>query len=329
MIIIIFNDYNMNEKYINLINTLTENNYQCIIDKKQNLETIPIGIGDILFKLVNLQENIISKPIYINLDLFQSGKYKSNKTSQSLVWFDNPYNNFIFRINLLNDIIENSIYFEKKDFIFVITSFNAVILDKINIIFNYKLIKKFNLSIDDAFYTNTNLNEKIINFIKVPFIIFHTKLRLSQNYDYNKIKLDLYIFFSELKIQKYNIILLGEQKFKPTLESDYIGITTIYPELLKLHNYNSNKILDLTREYIYNELNYAQYKNDVFLMHQAKYNICYGQGGQLCSSLLFGKCIFFDPIDEEFFFQNMSMFNSGHRYFKKLDMINKFLLQIL
>ena len=222
MIIIIFNDYNMNEKYINLINTLTENNYQCIIDKKQNLETIPIGIGDILFKLVNLQENIISKPIYINLDLFQSGKYKSNKTSQSLVWFDNPYNNFIFRINLLNDIIENSIYFEKKDFIFVITSFNAVILDKINIIFNYKLIKKFNLSIDDAFYTNTNLNEKIINFIKVPFIIFHTKLRLSQNYDYNKIKLDLYIFFSELKIQKYNIILLGEQKFKPTLESDYI-----------------------------------------------------------------------------------------------------------
>ena len=122
---------------------------------------------------------------------------------------------------------------------------------------------------------------------------------------------------------------MGEQKFKQTTESNIQGITTIYPELLKLYNYNSNKILDLTREYIYNELNYAQYKNDVFLMHQAKYNICYGQGGQLCSSLLFGKCIFFDPIDEEHFFQNMNLYNSGHRYFKKLDMINKFLLQIL
>ena len=82
--------------------------------------------------MINLQENLVSKPVYINLDLFQSGYFKLNKISIPQVWFDNPYNNFIFRINLLNDIIENSIYFEKKDFIFVITNNDAVDITTIN-----------------------------------------------------------------------------------------------------------------------------------------------------------------------------------------------------
>ena len=325
------------ELYNNLIGVLNKNNYQYIVDydNKSNIIYIAVGIGDILFKLVNLQEDLVSKPIYINLDIFQSGYFKYNKLSEPKLWFNNPYNNFIFRINLLNDIVENSIYFEKKDFIFVINN-TEVTINNISTEFNYKKIKKFNLSVNDKFYTNNilinsvqYLKDTIQRFVKTPFIIFHSKLRLSPNYDCKQIKEHLHMFFSGLKIKKYNIILLGEQKIKPTLETDYNGITTIYPELLKLYNYNSNKILDLTKEYIYSDLNYDEYKNDICLMHQAKYNICYGQGGQLCSSLLFGKCIFFDPIDEIYFFQNMSMFNSGHRYFKKLDMINKFLLQIL
>jgi hypothetical protein len=322
--------------YDNLIDILNKNNYQHIIDNNQDKECIAIGIGDILFKLVNLENNLVNKPVYINLDIFQSGLYKINKTSKPQVWFDNPYNNFIFRINLLNDIIENSIYFEKKDFIFVITPLNAAIISKTNITFNLKKLKKYNLLMNDKFYTNNDLKQSvqylrntIQQFIKTPFIIFHTKLRLNSNYDYKQIKEHLNLFFSGFKIKKFNIILLGEQKFKPTTESNVQGITTIYPELLKLYNYNSNKILDLTKEYIYNELNYDEYKNDICLIHKAEYNICYGQGGQLCSSLLFGKCIFFDPIDEEYFFQNTNLYNSGHRYFKKLDMINKYLLQIL
>jgi hypothetical protein len=324
--------------YDNLVNILKKNDYQYIInnDKDSSIQYIAVGIGDILFKLVNLQENLVNKPVYINLDLFQSGYIKINKTSEALVWFDNPYNNFIFRINLLNDIIENSIYFEKKDFIFVITNNDALDIAIINSTFNFKKIQKYNLLMNNNFYTNNDFKKYaqyfrniIQQFVKDPFIIFHTKLRLNKNYDYKQIKEHLNLFFSGFKIKNFNIILLGEQNFKSNLESTLHGITTIYPELLKLYNYNSNKILDLTKEYIYNELNYDEYKNDICLMHQAKYNICYGQGGQLCSSLLFGKCIFFDPIDEEYFFQNMNLYNSGHRYFKKLDMINKYLLEIL
>jgi hypothetical protein len=306
--------------YEQLINILDKNDYKYIIDTNDNIECIAIGIGDILFKLVNLQENLVSKPIYIYLNIFLNGMVNTT------IWFDNPYNNFIFRINLLNDIIKNSLFCEKKDFIFVI-SYSEIKISKLNITFNYRLIKNYNLSVDNAFYKNNTLNETIQNFIKDPFIIFHTKIRLNNNYDYAKIKKHLNMFFSGLKINKYNIIFLGEQKFKPTGEGH--GITTIYPELLKLYNFNSEKILDLTKEYIYNELNYDEYKNDICLMHKAEYNICYGQGGHVCSSLLFGKTIFFNPINIDEFFQNMNLYNSGHRHFKRLEMINKYLLQIL
>jgi hypothetical protein len=313
--------------YDTLINILNKNGYKYINNNENNIDFIAVGIGDILFKLVNLQENLISKPVYINLDLFQSGCFKDDENSDLIIWFDKPYNNFIFRINMLNDIIKNNDFILNNDFIFVIN--NSSILNKINTTFNYNIIKKYNLLMNNEFYMNNTLNETIQKFIKEPFIIFHTKLRLNHDYDYNEIKTHLNMFFSGLKIKKYNIILLGEQKFKSTLESDIHGITTIYPELLKLYNYNSDKILDLTKEYIYNELNYDEYKNDICLINQAEYNICYGQGGQLCSSLLFGKTIFLNPIDINFFFKNMNLYNSGHRYFKRLNMINKYLIEIL
>jgi hypothetical protein len=303
-----------------LTNVLSINNYKYICDENNNLCYTAIGIGDILFRIINIQENLINKPIYINLNVFMNGIIDSD------IWIDSPFNNFIFKINLLNDIIKHNKLISKDYFIFVITSENCNI-NKIDTNFHYNLIKNFNLSIDDSFYKNNTMDERVQNFIKDPFIIFHTKLRLNNNYDYNKIKKHLNTFFSGLKINNFNIILLGEQKFKQTGEGH--NITTIYPELLKLYNYNSNKILDLTSEYIYNELNYDKYKNDVFLIHKAVYNICYGQGGQLCLSLLFGKCIFFDPIDEEYFFQNINLYNSGHRYFKRLNMINKYLIEIL
>jgi hypothetical protein len=315
--------------YDPLINILNENMYKYIIDADHEKESIALGIGDILFKLVNIQENLVIKPVYINLDIFQSGYYKHDYTSEPRVWFDNPYNNFIFRINLLNDIIKHSVFFSKNDFIFIITNYNSAILHKINTNFNYKKIKKFELSMNPNFYTDITISDSIQQFIRNPFIIFHTKLRLNSNFDCNDIKTHLNTFFSRFKIKKFNIILIGEQIFNDTTESKFHGITTIYQELLKLFNYNSNKILDLTKETIYNELDYNMYKTDLYLINKATYNICYGQGGQLCTSLVFGKTIFFDPIDTEHFYNNMNLYNSGHRYFKNLDMINKYLLEIL
>jgi hypothetical protein len=122
---------------------------------------------------------------------------------------------------------------------------------------------------------------------------------------------------------------MGEKNFPITLESKTIGITTIYSELLKLYNFNSNNILDLTVEQIYNELDYTTYKNDISLINKAEYNICFGQGGQLCSSLLFGKTIFFNPLNHNDFYNNINLYNSNHRYFKRMNRMFQYLIQIL
>ena len=66
-----------------------------------------------------------------------------------------------------------------------------------------------------------------------------------------------------------------------------IILNTKFPKLLSEIGYNN--VIDLTYENIYNNLNYEMYKNDIKIIKKAKYNICFGIGGQFCSSLVFGK----------------------------------------
>ena len=54
-------------------------------------------------------------------------------------------------------------------------------------------------------------------------------------------------------------------------------------------------------------------------------NQSFGQGGSLFSSLLlFGKCIFFDSIDETYFYKNTNLYNSGHRFLKIITNVKLF-----
>lgn len=78
----------------------------------------------------------------------------------------------------------------------------------------------------------------------------------------------------------------------------------------------NNSITDLTKKEIYNQLNYESYKNDLFLIKNARYNIHIGCGGQLCSSLTFGKTIFYSTID---FFNHENLLNNQHYYFSNLQ----------
>jgi hypothetical protein len=306
-----------------ILSLIKQNNFK-IITTPINLKYIANGIGDILFMLLNLQENLITKPLYINLNLYENGLVFDKGVK---VWFKNPFNALEFRINLLNDIIINNTFIKKTDIIFVLHK-NIIPMHHYNTNFNYTKIKHFSLNQNKIFYNN-ELSKNIQNFIQTPFVIFHTKLRLSEKYNYTKIKNMMSIFFSKLKIKNFNIILMGEKKFPSTIEGKILGITTMYSELLKLHNFNSNKILDLTVEQIYDELDYINYKNDICLINAAKYNICFGQGGQLCSSLLFGRTIFFNPLNHNDFYNNVNLYNSEHRYFKKMNRMFQYLIQIL
>lgn len=296
-------------------------------DFNNSFSSIPVGIGDLLFKLTYLQQGLIKKPVYINIDIFISGLLKFHEGDNPIIWFSEPYNNFIFRIKMLNDICENNNYICKNDIIFFSTN-NYSVLEKYTVNFNYRQLNEFVLKVNPNFFIDT-FEENIINFIKSPFIIIHTKLRLNSSYNYKKIKFNLKNFFTYLQINAFNVIIMGEKTFPTNYESNVHGITTIYDEVMELKKLNSNKILDISEECIYNSLNYERYKHDISLINKATYNISFGQGGSLCSSLLFGKCIFFDPIDAKHFYRNNKLFNSGHRYFKNLEPMLQYLKEIL
>ena len=91
---------------------------------------------------------------------------------------------------------------------------------------------------------------------------------------------------------------MGERTFPHTEEVDIHGITTVYDELRFLSK--CNDVSDMTIENIYSNLDYNSYKSDVAIIKHAAYNILFGLGGQLCTSLLFGKSTIYYSTENRF-----------------------------
>ena len=244
------------------------------------------GIGDILFRLLCIKNKSITKPFYINLNYFTKPYYKMD-----------PINQLEFRIKLILDIIKyNNIPYEMINFVF---SNNYEISE----VLPYNLIENYNLKFD-------NISENIEKNTTEEYIIFHTKCRHSKGENYSVLKRNIQQFCSNNKL-KYKIIILGERIFPHTEEVEWHGITTVYDELLSLKNHNN--IIDKSIENIYSNLDYDNYKNDIKLIQNAKYNICFGLGGQLCTSAIFGKStIVYCKIND---FLNTNNFKKNNFYF--------------
>jgi hypothetical protein len=248
------------------------------------------GIGDILMRILCIKNNLINKQFHINLNYFTKPYYNMD-----------PINMFEFRIKLIIDIIKyNNIPYEA----FIFTFSNNYALNQ-NL--PYELIENYNLNFDDK-------NE---NLVENEYIIFHTKCRHSKDEDYSHLKKNIKQFCSNNK-SKYKIIILGERVFPHTEEVDIHGITTVYDELLQLKN--NNDIIDKSIENIYSNLDYNNYKNDIKLIQNAKYNICFGLGGQLCTSVIFGKstivyCKINDWLNTDNFKKNNFYFTNIRDFF--------------
>lgn len=272
----------------------------------KNVAGCSVGIGDILFGLLHIQEGLFPSPLHIPLSSFHP------KTGL----FPNPLNALEFRTQMINDILSNHKTLTKKDLIFVNSD------NKSNLLFSYGSLKTLHLNINHSFWdgvpTCTELDTN------KEYLIFHTKLRLTQGFDYNIVKSLIAEFCKNFKTN-YKIIILGERNFPHTYESEIHGITTIYKELLTLKN--NNDIVDLTVDEIYNNLDYYKFKKDLFLIKNAKYNICIGQGGQLCSSLIFGHAIYCTVISPPGF-QEFAHQNNGHKYFGELRTLFAFLANL-
>lgn len=253
-----------------------------------------LGIGDLLMSFILMRQNKIQKPVYINLIHFMS-----NKT------YPNPINAFEFRIDLLDLITNNNI-----------NTYYKFIYDNNNYVNQHtsQRIELNNFSIN----LNFNKNKLSKNLIDKEYIVFHTKFRMSHNYNYDDIKQKLKTFFSSYKISsQYSIVILGEKWFPKTEEGIYQGITTIYDELLYLKN--NNNVIDLSIDEIYNDLNIDNYMNDINIIHYAKYNICIGYGGQFCN------CLFYN--DNIIQFKGNMSFNDSYintPILKQYDNINDF-----
>ena len=71
------------------------------------------------------------------------------------------------------------------------------------------------------------------------------------------------------------------------LESNCNKITTLYEELLELKT--NNEVVDLSICNIYDNLDYENYCKDMGIIHNAEYNVLFGNGGQFCNSIIFGN----------------------------------------
>lgn len=228
------------------------------------------GIGDILFRVLCIKNKIITGPFNINLTYFTS---LYNNT--------NPIQQLEFRLELILDLVKfNDISINMFHFFFSTNKY-------INQYLPYNSIHDYKLYINNYDITNKAVTS--------DYIIFHTKCRHNSSEDYTFLKLQIKEFCKNFK-SKYTIYIMGEKTFPENDETKWHGITTVYNELLELNQ--NNNVIDITIHDIYNNLNYSNYKGDINLIQNAKHNICFGQGGQLCTSLIFGNStIFYYKID--------------------------------
>lgn len=253
-----------------------------------NIETSDaVGIGDLLFNIICIKNNL-------------KQQYTIN-----LCCFNDDNNRLIFIMKLILDLIKgNNIDNNKIKFIFN----NEIV---INPNLPYHLINNFRLNID--------LNENSINQNQndSEYIIFHTKFRHHDgNLNINLIKYKIMNFCRFFK-SKYKIYIMGEQIMPETNETKIHNISTIYNELLELNK--NNNIVNLTKQDIYNNLDYDDYLRDVKIIQNAKINICFGLGGQLCTSMAFGNSTI-SYFKNEFFDSNSLKNNSNYNFYNIEDM---------
>lgn len=265
---------------------------------------VAMGIGDCLRVIQALKLGTVKAPVNINLFYFIQ--------NNGINIYPNPLNQLEFRLQLFQDLLRANHL--PEDSVRYIMSHNTDI--NTNHVHNLPFrMLEFQQPVQEPI------------FARNTYIIFHTKLRLIRRCNYDAIKRGIQLFCKNFKTT-YTCILLGEQAFPHTYEVDAHGITTCYNELTSLKE--NNKVIDLTQPQIYNDLNFNHYKSDIQLIQLAKLNICFGVGGQLCTSLFFGqKTIFFNPPELEFPFAPGILDENRHTAASSFSMLDMMCAQAL
>jgi hypothetical protein len=228
-----------------------------------------IGIGDLLFLILAIKNNIIELPVYFNVCGFIT-------TSISII---NPLNALEFRIQLLKTLMDiNKLDFNSIKFIIPPSPEQS----SIQHFFQFNKLTDLHLACNP--YNHS---------IKKPYIVFHTKIRMSNSYDYVSLK-QVINTFGQSFCTNYTIVIIGEREPPNTVESKIHNMQSCYTELIQLKN--SNTVIDLT-SVNFDLLDINAYMKDISLITNADINISFGGGGSACAAIVFGRAIIhFDKL---------------------------------
>lgn len=241
-----------------------------------------LGIGDIIiWKIYSHYYNIEIDTIYIKQKIVET--YRSHPKEYM------EFINYLF----------SKLFPTAK--LFTVNEFNMIEFSKSS---ETSTPDKLFTKIQNTYLFNTIKFNMIYNIQYTNYIIFHTKLRLTQ-YGYSLFNENmLYIFFSHFQTTK-QIILIGEQEIDDNLENKIHGIKSIYGLLKLLHN--NNNVIDLTKPTIHNSNSIDDFERDAQLINGAKCNISLGIGGNFVLSSAFAKLtIGFAHPSESYYIEKMN-----------------------
>lgn len=124
-----------------------------------------------------------------------------------------------------------------------------------------------------------------------PFIIFHTKLRMSsraQSVTFIKNALPkLRQFLKTFRTNKM-IMIMGERTMEDCLETRELGMISLYKDLKELCAHN--RTIDRTKEVLISgNPNFGDFVNEICLINKADLNVTFGVGGPLTMCQAFSK----------------------------------------
>jgi len=236
-------------KYQTIVNLITKHNLS-FTTPDIPLPSTKHGISDILLYSLCMKNNPNISTLSINIAIFLDNNFSIEQIEHFITC----------RIHLLSKLFSKN---------------------QISFFFNPSVLlhdHSENKDITDFTKLQPYFNLSYVPVLHQSYVVFHTKCRFTNDFNYTWLKLAVYDFVKQLR-SKYIIILLGE-RFIPNNQ-----ISTLYDELVHL-KYN-NTVVDLTQS---NE-NIEALEKEFSIIHNAKVNICFGIGSQLVNCLCFGKRI--------------------------------------
>jgi len=219
-----------------------------------------IGIGDILIYTYCILHNNDVDKVMLVFSREMLNKFRNNSKSHA-------------------DLISYLLNVAKIKCIWTATGGSEKCLSTSDMISEYKITR-----VDKYLLPNT-FKLSVSHALPKEYIVFHTKCR--QGYT-PKLCYDTIAKFFETFKTSIPIVLLGERKISNLFENNVLKVVSLYDILIGKLRIN-NTVHDYTADDLQLTPNADSFMRDLTLIHNAKCNVIFGQGGNLVMTCFFSK----------------------------------------